>query len=319
MHVMHVRRKQVRAGRCGSVWGRCAGISLAARARRMVALAWAAASLCVAAAGASPLPAAGGGDGLGAEVTGYAAALAGRPYRAGGTTPERGFDCSGFVQHVFATAAQVELPRRTRDMATQGRKVALAELEPGDLVFYNTLGARYSHVGIYLGDGQFVHSPSRGGSVGMADMRNRYWVQRYSGARRVLDPSGAMAVGGQHMATRATGQVAMQPREGTPARAPGAGERVAAAGVAAASSPHAVAQKSVAPRQPAVVGGQDPVLLEPPMLLLAPGAVVLQVGPVYVLQAADVAMDDDGGERRGRHARSRQRGRWRREHRQDDD
>ncbi|MFL6694827.1 MAG: C40 family peptidase [Ramlibacter sp.] len=116
----------------------------------------------------------------------YAQTLVGRPYRAGGSTPEQGFDCSGFVQHVFLASAHVDLPRRARDMAGRGKRVAARQLRPGDLVFFNTLGTPYSHVGIYVGDGQFAHAPSSGGRVRIVAMNQRYWSTRFSGARRLL-------------------------------------------------------------------------------------------------------------------------------------
>jgi cell wall-associated NlpC family hydrolase len=151
-----------------------------------------AASLCIASAGAwAAVPETPAGGRSGAAVADYAVTLVGTPYRAGGTTPQRGFDCSGFVYHVFAAAGRINLPRRAGDMATQGRNVDPRQLAPGDLVFYNTLGTRFSHVGIYVGNGRFVHAPSSGGSVRLVDMNNRYWAPRYSGARRLLAPSGA--------------------------------------------------------------------------------------------------------------------------------
>jgi NlpC/P60 family len=122
-----------------------------------------------------------------AGVVDTALALRGVPYRNAGTTPQRGFDCSGFVGYVFQRAAGVELPRMTRDIAKVGQRVARSELQAGDLVFFNTLGHTFSHVGIYISDGKFVHSPSSGKVVSVVDMNQKYWAQRYSGARRLLD------------------------------------------------------------------------------------------------------------------------------------
>ncbi|GAC1535716.1 MAG: hypothetical protein NVS2B4_16170 [Ramlibacter sp.] len=181
-----IRRVTVAQGRKRTCSQRAAGAWLASRARRAVACVWTAAWLGLTSPGAWAAATDIASERSGAAVADYAATLLGRPYRAGGTTPERGFDCSGFVYHVFATAGGVDLPRRARDMAVQGRKVDARMLAPGDLVFYNTLGPRFSHVGIYLGDGRFAHAPSSGGSVRLVDMTNPYWVRRYSGARRFL-------------------------------------------------------------------------------------------------------------------------------------
>jgi len=114
-----------------------------------------------------------------------AVALIDAPYRYGGRTPA-GFDCSGFVGHVFRESVGVELPRRSQDLSLLGTAVQRDELEAGDLVFFNTLGRRYSHVGVYLGDGRFVHAPARGGRVRIERLTDRYWVARYNGARRLV-------------------------------------------------------------------------------------------------------------------------------------
>lgn len=108
-------------------------------------------------------------------------------YRFGGTSPETGFDCSGLVQAVFRNALGLDLPRTAHEMASRGDKVAKQELKPGDLVFFNTMRRAFSHVGIYLGDGRFVHSPSSGGSVRVESMSTSYWAKRFNGARRLLD------------------------------------------------------------------------------------------------------------------------------------
>lgn len=128
-----------------------------------------------------------------AEVLIYAMSMIGVKYRYGGNSRDSGFDCSGFVRHVFATTAAINLPRVASAMSKLGHDVLLEELAPGDLVFYNTLGRRFSHVGIYIGGNNFVHSPSVGKSVEVVDMNNRYWKRRFNGARRLLDaepPSG---------------------------------------------------------------------------------------------------------------------------------
>src|SRR3954454_5987604 len=108
-------------------------------------------------------------------------------YRYGGATPEQGFDCSGLVAHVFARAWGVSLPRSTAEQRSLGHAVKRGALQPGDLVFYNTRNRPFSHVGIYLGDGDFVHAPRRGQRVRVESVNNPYWRARFSAARR-LDP-----------------------------------------------------------------------------------------------------------------------------------
>ena len=109
----------------------------------------------------------------------------GIPYRFGGATPEAGFDCSGFVQYVFRQAAGLMLPRSSFDQIRQGIAVAREELQVGDLVFFNTMRATASHVGIYIGENRFIHAPSRGKTVEIVDIENSYWRARYDGARRL--------------------------------------------------------------------------------------------------------------------------------------
>ena len=113
----------------------------------------------------------------------------GVPYRRGGTSPLAGFDCSGFVGKVFTDALGFGMPRTAAEMAQMGEQVNRSELKPGDLVFFNTMRRTFSHVGIYLGNNQFVHAPSSGGVVRVEDMRIGYWAVRYDGARRLL-PNG---------------------------------------------------------------------------------------------------------------------------------
>jgi cell wall-associated NlpC family hydrolase len=109
----------------------------------------------------------------------------GVPYRWGGASPDTGFDCSGFVQYVVRQAAGLLLPRSSYDMVRLGAAIARDELQPGDLVFFNTLRQPFSHVGIYIGDNRFIHAPSRGKSVEIVDITSTYWQQRYNGARRL--------------------------------------------------------------------------------------------------------------------------------------
>jgi NlpC/P60 family len=126
---------------------------------------------------------------LNSRVTSYALALAGTPYRYGGISPETGFDCSGFVGHVIKITTGVNLPRSSHEMAAAGRSVRKDELRAGDIVLHNTQGRPNSHAGIYLGDGQFIHSPKAGEVVQRANLNNPYWRARFNGARRVIEES----------------------------------------------------------------------------------------------------------------------------------
>ncbi len=112
----------------------------------------------------------------------------GLDYRYGGNSPVTGFDCSGLVAHVYLEAWRIRLPRNTAAQSQAGAPVSLAELQAGDLVFYDTQKRPYSHVGIYLGDGRFVHAPRAGARVRVESLKSAYWSQRYNGARRV-EPS----------------------------------------------------------------------------------------------------------------------------------
>ncbi|MFT4256798.1 MAG: C40 family peptidase [Pseudoxanthomonas sp.] len=112
--------------------------------------------------------------------------LVGTPYRYGGNTPESGFDCSGLVTYVYRDMLDLRLPRTSRELAqVQGPKIAPARLAAGDLVFFGSKGS-VSHVGIYVGEGRFVHAPSSGGTVRLDHLDGPYWRDHYSGAKRVL-------------------------------------------------------------------------------------------------------------------------------------
>lgn len=113
--------------------------------------------------------------------------LVGINYRRGGTNPDSGLDCSGFVQVVFKDAVGLLLPRTAKEQSEVGNEVDKNELKPGDLVFFNTMRRAFSHVGIYLGDNRFMHSPRTGAEVRVEDMSQSYWVKRYNGARRVVE------------------------------------------------------------------------------------------------------------------------------------
>jgi cell wall-associated NlpC family hydrolase len=109
----------------------------------------------------------------------------GVPYKYGGNSAETGFDCSGFVRAVFEESVGKVLPRRADEQAAATQPIERSELKPGDLVFFNTMRRAFSHVGIYVGDGKFIHSPRSGSTVRLEDMRKAYWETRFNGARRV--------------------------------------------------------------------------------------------------------------------------------------
>ncbi len=110
----------------------------------------------------------------------------GVPYRLGGTSADTGFDCSGFVRAMFQQTVGLVLPRTSADQAATTARIEKAELKPGDLVFFNTMRRSHSHVGIYMGDGKFIHSPRTGSHVRVENMNISYWQSRFDGARRVL-------------------------------------------------------------------------------------------------------------------------------------
>ncbi len=109
----------------------------------------------------------------------------GVPYKRGGNSAETGFDCSGFVRAMYEQTVGLMLPRRANEQAAATEKIEKTELQPGDLVFFNTMRRAFSHVGIYVGDGKFIHSPKPGAEVRVEDMRIGYWERRFDGARRV--------------------------------------------------------------------------------------------------------------------------------------
>jgi cell wall-associated NlpC family hydrolase len=120
------------------------------------------------------------------DVIRKAAALIGIPYRWGGNTPASGFDCSGLVRYVMKYSANILLPRTAAEMSREGVSLTRAELAPGDLVFFNTLGHAHSHVGIYVGQFLFVNAPSAGGTVRVDRLTDAYWSTRLDGIRRVM-------------------------------------------------------------------------------------------------------------------------------------
>ncbi len=115
-----------------------------------------------------------------------AMSLVGTPYRWGGNTPETGFDCSGLVTYVYRDMLDLRLPRTSRELAkVQGPKIPPRKLATGDLVFFGSHG-EVSHVGIYVGEGRFVHAPSTGGTVRLDSLDGAWWRDHYSGSKRVL-------------------------------------------------------------------------------------------------------------------------------------
>lgn len=139
---------------------------------------------------------------LSAQLVFEALSYLGIPYRFGGTSRTAGLDCSGLVLNVFRNAVGLDLPRTAREMAALGDKIGRSELEPGDLVFFNTMRRTFSHVGIYLGDGKFVHAPSSGGKVRVESISTRYWAKRFTGARRLIDEVGGADLSSALLSTR---------------------------------------------------------------------------------------------------------------------
>ena len=107
------------------------------------------------------------------------------PYRFGGNTPSGGFDCSGLIVYVYNKAAGIKLPRTIQLMSSQGKSIDGQPPAPGDLVFFNTTGEKYSHAGIYVGQGRFVHAPSTGGTVRLDYITSPYWAAKFTEARRI--------------------------------------------------------------------------------------------------------------------------------------
>ena len=128
-----------------------------------------------------------------AELLSYATSLRGAAYHSGGTTPQQGFDCSGFVQHVYGRWG-VSLPHNADEMARGLPPIKPADPRPGYLVFFNTLGHPHSHVGIYLGKDEFIHAPSsRSETVMVSNMQDSYWRKRLDGVRRPMIASAQTA------------------------------------------------------------------------------------------------------------------------------
>jgi len=120
------------------------------------------------------------------ELVVYAMGFLGVPYRLGGDSLETGFDCSGFVKAIYQQTVGLILPRTADEQAAATRSIEPSDLQPGDLVFFNTQQRAFSHVGIYVGDGKFVHSPKAGAEVRIENMGVAYWESHFDGARRVF-------------------------------------------------------------------------------------------------------------------------------------
>lgn len=125
-------------------------------------------------------------------IVGTAMRFLGIKYKFGGDTPYTGFDCSGLVAYAAEKSLGLKLPRTSAEIAHEGISIKRTDLKKGDLVFFNTRGRRYSHVGIYLGNEKFVHAPRTGAVVRVEDMNQAYWKKRYNGARRLADSSGKL-------------------------------------------------------------------------------------------------------------------------------
>jgi cell wall-associated NlpC family hydrolase len=140
------------------------------------------------------------------DLVSTAIGFLGIPYLRGGNSAETGFDCSGFVRAIYKETIGLVLPRSADQQAHATQKIDKSELKPGDLVFFNTMKRTFSHVGIYLGEGQFIHSPRSGASIRIEDMRIPYWNVRFDGARRVqgesMDASVVQTLKAQDTTTR---------------------------------------------------------------------------------------------------------------------
>lgn len=157
------------------------------------------------------------------ELVVNAMGFLGVPYRRGGNSAETGFDCSGFVRAMYEQSIGLILPRRAEQQAAATQNIETNELKPGDLVFFNTMRRTFSHVGIYVGDGKFIHSPKPGAQVRVESMSVSYWKHRFDGARRVMsgrpdsvDASGQTSAASSTVmapATNLTPRIVMPPSE----------------------------------------------------------------------------------------------------------
>lgn len=125
------------------------------------------------------------------QLVGTAMSMVGVPYRRGGDSVQTGFDCSGLVRAVYHQTLGLVLPRRAAEQAKATETIPKEDLQPGDLVFFNTMRRAFSHVGIYIGEGKFIHAPRTGQTVRVEDMNQSYWLRRFNGASRLkaMEPS----------------------------------------------------------------------------------------------------------------------------------
>jgi hypothetical protein len=228
---------------------------------------------------------------VGAEVVFRALSLLGVHYRFGGNTPETGLDCSGLVRLVYQDTLGLPLPRRSEEISRVGPAVAPSELQPGDLVFFNTLRRAFSHVGIYIGNNQFVHAPSSGGSIRVENLGADYWTRRFDGARRLLTQESLAVASMNPMSTTATrmlhasaaSSAAEQVAAAPPALAPAG---AASAGPFAASGNASTAAARVARAAPARAPAAKPRATATARPAAPPGAARVPVrarfGDLYV-------------------------------------
>ena len=145
------------------------------------------------------------------DVAQFALGLIGVEYRYGGESPEGGLDCSGLVRYVFQQVTGVTLPRTAKEMSQIGTRVELADLRVGDLVFFDTRRLAFSHVGLYLGDNQFIHAPRRGREVEITTISSAYWQKHFNGARRLVGELPALVPDVISAATAATPPAVIAP------------------------------------------------------------------------------------------------------------
>jgi cell wall-associated NlpC family hydrolase len=128
------------------------------------------------------------------DLVGNALGFLGVPYKRGGNSAATGFDCSGFVKATYEKTIGLILPRKASQQAAATEQIDKSDLQPGDLVFFNTMRRAFSHVGIYIGEGKFIHAPKPGAEVRVDDLGKSYWSRHFDGARRVLGAISPVAV-----------------------------------------------------------------------------------------------------------------------------
>ena len=126
-------------------------------------------------------------DGAGREILMYTLGLLDLDYRFGGSNPEAGLDCSGMVSYIYQNAVGVKLPHNAAQIAGVARPIETSRMQVGDLVFFNTMNRPFSHMGIYIGDGKFVHAPRSNSTIRVERLDNRYFAARFEGARTLFD------------------------------------------------------------------------------------------------------------------------------------